>query len=185
MLQTGIGQQAVDRALNWLLPLQPGIVVVAGFCGSLVPEWKVGALVQPDEMVEDSEPVRLPDTRCVRLVTVNAPVRTVAERLGLHARTGAGVVDMESTRVAHRCLAAQVPFHILRIVTDDLEHPLPEDLFDVVDGEKIKVLGLLKGVIHRPGLLLDLVRLARQTRSASWQLAEALVNWLGKRGSGR
>src|SRR5262249_39229455 len=52
VLVTSMGEPATERALGWLLGQRPAHIVTAGYCGSLVPERKVGEVVAPAEVVD-------------------------------------------------------------------------------------------------------------------------------------
>ena len=167
---TGMGPAAIERELTWVLNLRPGRVITAGYCGSLVPECRIGHLIAPQRVVDSAgdawplaRPANLPTSGT--LVSVAAPVLGVRDRSELHLRTGADVVDMETATVARRCQEARIPCHGLRVVSDDFEHPLPAE---VVSGS------LWWGLARRPSLVGDLWRLARDTRRASDILAETL-----------
>jgi nucleoside phosphorylase len=133
-------------------------VISAGFCGGLAEDARIGDVV----------------VGSASLVTVDHPVVTVEERRALHAATGARVVDMESAVIARRCAEAGVAFESVRVVSDDLEHPLPADLMPALNGEHIVARRVLAAMWRRPGLIVDLWRLARHSRLAANRLADAL-----------
>jgi nucleoside phosphorylase len=165
VLVTGMGSAATERALDWLLGQEVRLVISAGFCGGLTSEVRVGDIVSGDAGT---------------LTSVDRPVMTVAERSALHRRTGASAVDMEAATVARRCQAAGVSCKCLRVVSDDCAHPLPADLATVLRGERVDPRGLLWALCRRPGLVGDLLRLARHTRRASAVLAGALERFLAE-----
>src|SRR5689334_9371832 len=57
VLETGVGADAARRALDWVLasprldnvPYRPKVVLSAGFCGALKPEYRVGDVIVADE----------------------------------------------------------------------------------------------------------------------------------------
>ncbi len=158
VLCTGMGGEAAGRALDWARQAFPEIqqVVSAGFCGALVDSLHIGDLVYPN---------------CRwRLYTVEEPCLTLAERRRIHAATGAHAVDMETAALLERGL----PCEYLRVVSDDLTHPLPEELSTITYGEKLHIGRFLKAVWRRPRLLIELIQLARNTRYAAERLADAL-----------
>jgi nucleoside phosphorylase len=184
-----MGAEATARALGWLLgECGPARVVSAGFCGGLTADFPLGAVVQPEEVVSEAGerwPAD-PGPRVgapARLVTVAAPLLGAGARLDLHRQTGAHVVDMESAAAARLCRQAGVPFHALRVVSDDLEHPLPADLLPALRDGRVDGLRLARAALRRPGLIVDLWRLARQTCRCSLVLAEALEGFLPRPGA--
>jgi len=198
-LETGIGCQAMARALRWALggprlgvvTYQPRVVLSVGFSGALEPVLRVGDLVLADEVVDDQgrrwpvtwpgeliPPVAnapgSPTLRRGRLLTVSSLVSTPKEKLNLGQKHRALAVDMETAEVARLCQERQVPFGCLRAISDDLSMPLSPRLLDLLRGGRVLPLRLLAGVAWRPGLLPELVRLADQTRTAARQLAAGL-----------
>jgi adenosylhomocysteine nucleosidase len=83
-------------------------------------------------------------------------------------------VDMETAEIARVCQERQVPFGCLRAISDDLMTPLSPRLLGLLRGGRVAPLRLLAGVVWRPGLLPELLRLAEQTRVAARQLAAGL-----------
>jgi nucleoside phosphorylase len=163
-LMWDMGVAAATRETDQLLEAHPDVrrVISAGFCGGLVEDARIGDVVIGSDT----------------LVTVDHPVVTVEERRALHAATGARVVDMESAAIARRCAEAGVAFESVRVVSDNLEHPLPADLLPALNGEQIVTHRLLAAMWRRPGLIVDLWRLARHSRLAANRLAEALNDYL-------
>lgn len=155
-----IGAAAATKETDWLFQSYPNVrrVISAGFCGSLVEDAGIGDVV----IGADS------------LVTVDHPVVTVEDRRALHAATGARFVDMESAAIARRCAEAGIAFESVRVVSDNLDHPLPADLLPAINGEQIVTHRILAAMWRRPGLIVDVWRLARHTRLAANRLADAL-----------
>jgi adenosylhomocysteine nucleosidase len=177
---TGMGAAATKRALDQVLPLAPRRIISAGFCGALVPELAVGALIQPDEIIEpdgSTWPVSGDCARTVglggRLVTVSAPVFRPEERQRLRA-LGAIAVDMESAAAARICHEAGIAFDCLRAVSDDSETPISAALWSALQGERVRLMRLGCAVMCKPSLVLELRRLARQSRIAAKELADGL-----------
>lgn len=185
VLLTGMGAEATTSALRWLLRHYPETsrVVSAGFCGSLVPDLHVGCVVQPVEVTLPGGPIwpiyraNTVGVAC-RLVSVNEPVISIADRKSLQEATGASVVDMESAAAAQMCREREITYQSLRVVSDDLERGLPADLLGVMRGEQVDVRGLCRAMWNRPTLALDLIRLARDTKKAASILSEMLERTL-------
>jgi hypothetical protein len=96
----------------------------------------------------------------------------------LHDRFGAVAVDMESAPAAHLCKQRIVPFISLRAVSDGMDTPVSPDLSAALSGERVSLLRLALAVTIRPLLVVELARLARQSRMASQALAKSLVDLL-------
>src|SRR5437588_5478966 len=56
VLETGVGQTAVESALGWVLagPAAPGFVVLAGFAGGLQPEMRIGDVIAADAIIDET-----------------------------------------------------------------------------------------------------------------------------------
>jgi nucleoside phosphorylase len=180
IVHCGMGAANVERPLGWVLSRRPPAVILAGFSGSLVPTLPVGALIEATGVRTPSgasHAVTLPlRTSAVKgpILSVNRFILARTEKEELHAATGALAVDMESGVVAQRCAEVGIPFGCLRVISDGLEADLPPELDTVTDGERVRLLPLLKALWRRPGLLRDLWRLANATRTAAKNLAAGL-----------
>ena len=171
---TGMGAEKSREALGWLLgAYRPARVVSAGFCGSLVDAYRVGALIRPGAVFAEGDPPG--KWAGVGLVSVSVPVPCAEARARLHAATGAGIVDMESFTVMQGCAREGIAFDCLRVVSDDPSRPLPAELAAILDGERLRFGGLLACLVRRPALALDLVRLSRDSRIAGRLLAKGLM----------
>jgi adenosylhomocysteine nucleosidase len=194
VLETGVGPDAARRALDWLLgsplldnvPYRPKLVVSAGFCGALKPNYRAGDVVLADEVVSENAswsvpwPGELeegewhPTLHRDRLLCLSRVAAEVADKRALAERHRAGIVDMESAAAAQACHKADVPFGCIRAVSDDCETPLSPKLAACLTGGRVAPLRLLAATASSPGLVPQMWRLARQTRHAAGQLALAL-----------
>jgi adenosylhomocysteine nucleosidase len=195
LLETGIGGQAMATALTWLFgdaslgstSLRPQRVLLAGFAGGLSEGQEVGEVVAVSEVCDTEGgtwPIKWPDDlapelRRGRLLTVPHLVADVGEKRLLGERHQAMVVDMESAVAARLCHAAGVPFVCLRSISDDWRTPLSPQLTDLLVQGRIAPLRLTAAVLRRPWLIVELWRLARQTRLAANRLAAGLRRVLG------
>lgn len=178
----GYGPKRMSETLDWLLPRQPGVIVLAGFSGGLAPDLRVGDLVTASEIVTDDDilPVSFSPAgvRAGRIYAASEIRSLTAEKMSDYARTGSLAVDLESASVARRCQAAGISFGCLRAISDEAQQTLPHELPQITRGESIRPWRLLLGLIRRPGLLLDLIGLARATSLAARSLATGLNGWL-------
>lgn len=182
---TGMGQQSARHALHWLLDSGNGCVptwvLSTGFCGSLTATLPVGELVSPSRILDEEGrdwPIHsvLPDACSGDLLSVATPVLGPQQRQSLHARTGAVAVDMESASLARLCADRDIPFSCLRIVSDSDQTPLPAELSSLCTPQGMQIGALLSALLVRPGLAMELWRLARTTRRIAEQLADCLLN---------
>ena len=107
-----------------------------------------------------------------RFVSIDRIVGRASDKEALARRTGAIGLDMESAALAREAGAAQVPFVIVRTVSDLLEEDLPLD-FNLF----LRPTGWLKGIVAvlaNPLSLMGLARLRRQSAVAAQALTRAL-----------
>jgi adenosylhomocysteine nucleosidase len=103
-----------------------------------------------------------------RFVSTEHVVTRAAEKQRFALATGAIGLDMESAALAAEALRAQVPFVVVRAVSDLVDEDLPLD-FNLF----LRPTGWVKGVaalIGRPSRLAGLRRLHRQSRAAAKNL---------------
>jgi adenosylhomocysteine nucleosidase len=157
---TGVGRKAAGEATKRLLAQEPlpALVIAAGFCGALVPALRVGDVVTSP-----------------RIFTADHVVGTPAEKRLLAAQHDADAVDMESAAVAEACAARGVPFRAVRAVSDTADTALSPDLVRLLSGGNVSPWKAIKALVRRPALLGEFLRLARDTKLASRNLATELM----------
>jgi adenosylhomocysteine nucleosidase len=156
---TGVGRNRARAAVEHLLrePPFPARVVAAGFCGALSPSLRVGDVVASP-----------------RILTADRLVGDPAEKRRLHELHHADAVDMESAAVAEVCAARGVPFLAVRAVSDAVDTALSPELVRLLSGGRVSVWKAVRALARKPALLGEFRRLARDTRFAARNLAEAL-----------
>jgi adenosylhomocysteine nucleosidase len=195
VVETGVGEMAVGRALDWLLtkpkldnvPYEPKLMVCAGFAGALSDALHVGDIVLAEEVVDGHEhswrptwPARLPEGRWTpplhrgRLLSVGHLIAAPADKLRLGEQYRACAVEMESALFAARCTQAGIPFACVRAISDEAATPLSPALTALLSGANASPWRVLMALARRPGMLPELLRLARDTKRASEQLGLAL-----------
>lgn len=198
VLETGVGRNAVTTALDWLLrtpslagvPYRPTACVFAGFAGALTPEFRVGDVVLANEVVDEdchrwptAAGIAFPadcqnPVRRGRILTTSRLVGDPAEKRSLGATHAACAVDMESAPFAERCAAAGIPFACVRAISDELETALSPHLASMLAGGSASPWRFVKTLARHPGMLPELLRLARDTRIAAENLGAALHDLL-------
>jgi nucleoside phosphorylase len=175
LLISGMGKSAALSATRTLLNHQPACVLSIGFAGALG-DLPVGAVLGPAEVADESGAVlRLP-SGSGRLLTMEA-VAVGEKRAAL--RNMADAVDRESFAVVQECQRSGVPVRCLRAISDTPARDLPPDLAALFQGERISTLSLGAAVLRRPWRILDLIRLANDSREAARALAAAVGRALG------
>jgi adenosylhomocysteine nucleosidase len=187
--ETGVGQRNVARVLDWLLakPLfdgvryEPRLIVFAGFGGALTDALAVGAIVRAAEVVDEAGNLWRttgPTPTHGRLLTVDQLTATPADKRRLGEKHQAIAVDMESAPFAERCTRAGIPFACVRAISDTVTTALSPALLSVLNGGNASTWRVLKTLARHPAMLPELLRLARDTKHAARQLAEALRDLL-------
>ena len=101
------------------------------------------------------------------VVGVDQAVRSQDQKLGLFAKTTALACDMESHAVAEAARDADVPFVVLRIVSDPSNRYIPEAaIAGVTAAGGVSLGAVLRGVAIRPWDLPELLSLAFDARIA-------------------
>jgi adenosylhomocysteine nucleosidase len=159
---TGVGRRHAGAAAERLLHGQPmpQIVIAAGFCGALAPHLRVGDVVSS------------------RILTIDRLVSDPAEKLRLAEEFDADAVDMESAAIAEVCAAKRVEFRSVRAVSDTADTALSPELVRLLSGGNVSIWKAMKALARRPALLSEFRRLARDTRLAARNLADALMTVL-------
>jgi adenosylhomocysteine nucleosidase len=182
VIETGMGSAAMEEALAWRFQSQrprPGHLLLAGFCGSFHPDLGTGALVPVGEIVDgQGQRFVTGEETGYRLLTSPVLVGTNEEKTRLREQFQADVVDMESAVAAPWCRHHGVAFHCLRAVSDDAMTSLSPALLDLLSMGRVSALKLTAALLRKPGLVFELVRLARNTRKAAQNLAVGIDSWL-------
>lgn len=192
LAQTGVGFEKAGRSAAQLLDNQSfSLMVSTGFACALIAA-DIGALLvgrevvhrknhgdEPSEALDVSGDERdlamafvetlVPSEHIGRFVTTDHVIGSAREKRRFALSTQAIGLDMESSALAAQAQRAQVPFVIIRSVSDLLDEDLPLD-FNLF----LRPTGWLKGigtVLAAPSCLLGLGRLRRQSLVA----AEALT----------
>jgi hopanoid-associated phosphorylase len=108
------------------------------------------------------------------LLGTRAIVAASDAKAAFHQRTGAAAVDLESHIVALAAARAGRPFLALRAIADPAGFTLPPAALVGLDEHgRMAVLPVMCSVLHRPGQIAALARLALHTRRALAGLAHA------------
>ena len=180
----GIGPEAARRAAEAVIAnYSPELLISAGVAGSLVPELKVGETIFPASVIDIQDGSRhqtaiqgspVANTALGRTVLACFPEIAGAEQKQKLAKSyGAHAVDMESSAVARAAQAHNLPFLVIKAISDDVDFEMPEMSRFIRRGQ-FRTSAFVLHVAIRPWLWLSVFRLARNTRIAS----ENLCAWL-------
>ena len=96
-----------------------------------------------------------------RILCVDEPLLTRADKAKAHDHSGALAVDMESAGVAEAALQMGLPFFCLRVICDPAQRGFEEELLCGVDDRgNSRPLSLIAAVCRRPRLVGGLLRMA-------------------------
>ena len=177
----GSGRRAYEAARAFVDQGAGGLVSF-GIAGGLAPGLPTGAVVLADAVItpeggqlatSKSWRARL-KTRLAPLSVYEAPiagveriVATPEDKASLCVATGALAVDMESHGVARAAQAADVPFLVVRVVSDPLQQPVPwSALAGMADDGGMRIWPVLGRLAARPWELPALLRLRGNSRAA-------------------
>lgn len=201
VIQTGIGLTKAQDACETVLDKRPWTVFIAsGFAGALVPS-QIGDLVIP-EQVSCQDPrltgssitiacsasyrqqawntARLLENTVLsgRLVTVENIVWLARDKQAIGRAFEASSLDMESAAIGTMAARRDIPFFVVRSVSDRAEEDLPLDLNPFCRADTF-----LKGawtVAATPGLWPRINRLRRQKNVASASLTQFFETFLSR-----
>ncbi len=191
---SGMGRDKTRQTVDSLLESgSPALLIGTGFCGALDPRLNPGDIVLATEVVQAGEERKViscafpemeelsrrieQDVRVFsgKLVSTNRVAALPKEKRDLNTRHNAVAVDMESAALAETCADRDIPWIVIRVVSDTCADSLPPSVQLIGEGS------VLSGAIQ---LVLDaafsskarqsLIRLRRNTQTASQSLAKAL-----------
>ena len=154
-------------------------VISIGIAGGLSPLLKVGDVVIADQIMTEAEQwrcdngwrvalaARLPHVHQGPLAGSGVILKSAKAKAGLHDRTGALAVDMESHIAARFAAWRRVPLAGLRVISDDASHALPPAALVAMkpDGG-IALAKVLGSLLRHPLQVPALIRTARGSEKA-------------------
>ena len=189
LLETGEGVANARRHLeSWLEQSAARAVLSIGFAGALSASLRVGDLViasdihgsreRPDSMLlAVAEQVRMEwPVHLGVAVTSNEILWQAESKRALAASLATseiGFVDMESTAIAGVCTRRQVPFLIIRSISDLLDEDLPLDFNQYRDRNgSVDPAKVVNAALLRPAALKGLFELRKRSRLCADRLAD-------------
>nr|WP_236556785.1 phosphorylase [Calothrix sp. PCC 7507] len=163
-------------------------VLVMGLCGSLNPSYSVGDIVlyqdcvyqgklqKCDRLLTTEICSRISDkVTLVKSLTSDRVICSAAEKLHLGEKFGADVVDMEGFAVLDFFHQLGVSIAMLRVVSDDCRHDIP-DLTSAISADgSLKPLSLALRLIQQPIAATRLIRGSLQGLKVLENLIESLI----------
>lgn len=183
----GVGAAAATRAARMLVAgHRPRLLASAGFAGGLDPALARGAVVRPVVSIADGAPHPLPlvvpgssatpPASGPTIVTVAEIVAAPDAKRALAARSGAHLVDMETSAVAAVAAEAGLPCAAVRVISDAVDDELPREVTALARPQStLRRLGTALGAVgRRPRAALELWRLYEHAVVDARTLARAL-----------
>ncbi len=196
LLRTGIGTLRSESSLTSLLgEFHPDLIVSLGFAGALYDGLAAGDLIWASRVFFLSDrtscaegtklpEMHLPEARIMAerlaktipiregcIVTLENLIRKPEIRRRLPAGISLPVCDMETFVLARVAARQGIPFFAARSVSDTSEHEIPAELLDIFDESgKILFFRLSGRVLQKPGLLLDMIHLRKNSEKAAKSL---------------
>jgi len=191
---TGDGVQNAGRGAASLCDFfRPAALVGVGLAGGLTSGLSACDVIVGTRVVEEAGEAPPPDTalldravaagaRRATLLTGSVPVLSASRRRALASSLGAGepaAADMESAAWARAAAGRDVPYVILRAISDTAEEDLPAYLADCVGGDGgIRRSAVAIRALRRPSSWAALARLRHRVSSGSRALALFLERFL-------
>ena len=138
----------------------------------------------PDRIVANDhtwDVTPLPDEGTARNVEIGlgseAVIGNPDQKTGLFQSSGAAIVDMESHRLAMVAAETNLPFYVLRAVSDEAGQAIPASALSAVNDQGgTRALSVILGLMGRPGDLPALMGLKKGTDRAMETLKKAARN---------
>ena len=175
--------EGTERAIRRLIEQGVPGLVSFGIAGGLAPNLGNGTLIAPAAVrglggeahwVDVEWHARL--TRAAHaaglplvvggILGAEAIAASAAEKARLREATHAIAVDLESHRVARAAERARLPFLVFRVIADTANRELPPAALVPLTKSGHPSVRVLGSIAARPGQIPELLRLARETRSA-------------------
>lgn len=201
VIESGMGFANATMATKKLIgEVAPDLIISAGYCGGIAPILNVGDVVVATRVVivsggsVEEVPVELAtagysfvankstsDHRVFGGMYVNTPTVMEKSRISAMLPIDAShpVVEMESAAIALIATENKVPFIGIRSVSDPAGEELGFSLDEFCDNQmRIRISRVLLTIIRKPGIIPQLVRLARNSRIAGTNLTRVVEKFL-------
>ncbi len=194
LLEAGMGMLNAGWGASTLAAAEPDLMISAGFGGAVLEGLKVGDAVMAEQVLHWSGSEL--ETVAVGFYGRNAVADALSIRRGafitsdeiLNKRSLAQklpsgavnpVVEMESAAVARVAAAHGIPFLALRVISDPWNEELGFSIDEFCDdGMRIRPAKVLGVILRRPRIIPQLIRLARNSRTAAVGLARTMERLL-------
>ncbi len=157
-------------------------VIVAGVAGALSPDLAVGDLVIDTESTEADRVAEFMNAMSSQRRVRVGPIHTVKEMVSsarakkqLHKETNAMAVDMENAYTRQLAERRKAPWLGIRAISDTAFENISPQVVHFVDGSgSVRPWDLTLSLARKPMLIPQLIRLGRNTQSATRHLSDAI-----------
>jgi adenosylhomocysteine nucleosidase len=201
---TGMGISNAEAAVKYIhTEYNPDFIISAGFGGAVYDGAKIGDLIWASsiQMVPDVSK-NIWDSynndrifkalgsrigiRKGAILTLNGWMKKKEIRQAISDELSLPVCDMETFPLAHIATQRGVPFHAIRSITDTAEQDISFNPYEVVNrSNNYRLSKVLCLIMRKPGLIPEMIRLCRNSKTASKKLScavTALIEILIKEG---
>jgi adenosylhomocysteine nucleosidase len=175
-IANGPGTGLVEEALK--NRTQVSGIISTGFCGALDPALRIGDIVIDSAATEPRQWRNWLQATAGQILCSDRVAVTSAEKLALHAETGAAAVEMEAAAVARIAKKWSVPFYSIRAVSDVALEDMPLDFNLYRDGSgRFSRSRIARAAMARPFTTIPaLLRLNRHCQIAAESLGDFFAN---------
>jgi adenosylhomocysteine nucleosidase len=148
------------------------LLILGGFGGGLHPDLAIGDVVvePPPSLTVIEGPWKIG-----RITTQTDLVATPQAKAALFKRTGAWAVDMEADPVRRAAMSRALPLVVVRAITDTAAQSIDPRILAWIDPDGApRAAAMALGLLRRPWLIVELIRLGRASRLAGLRLAAAV-----------
>ncbi|TWT64073.1 phosphorylase family protein [Rubinisphaera italica] len=183
LVTTGPGRKRIRQVLPLLLDqIHVSHLLNVGLCGGLSSELSAGALIVPNDIIEEQGPsIQLASPvkdiqesfATVSLLSVIHPLHSRVLKEKAFTDSSAQAVDMEAFFVAEIAQDRKIPLTVIKGVSDDSLTDFPAELMHVTrqDGG-VDWSQLVRSILFRPGMIIKLLRLQKSSRLAMKNVSE-------------
>lgn len=188
---SGVGRKRCEVATEKLIREGASLIICAGLAAALDPIARVGDVFVASRIMlaDDADSTPIPSAPCIvgavppggssefvirhsDVVTTDSVVRAASDKSRIFRASGAAALDMESYAAAEVCKRNNVPFAVIRSISDTADQDLPDEVHDLarIEGRP----GQFAFTLTHPRIWPQLARLRAQARIASDNLGDVL-----------
>jgi hypothetical protein len=178
VVYAGIGAVSARTAADVAYKHANGAIshfISAGLAGALTPEWKVGDVFRPATIIDEADDLSIPTSGGAgTLITAGTVADEQVKRI-FAAKHIAQAVDMEAYAVADVARIYKVPFSAIKVISDELDFPMPPLGRFVSERGEFRTLAFVTYAAVRPWLWPTVLRLGQNSAKATEVLTRELA----------